>query len=90
MKKALILSVLISILSISSISCVMRVGAEVPVRVNHRGHNEVKLLVVPASIRIGDIVLIGNERCIIKKKKRDQIKVVYPNGTVRWVGVRYK
>jgi len=89
MKKTLILGITILLLSISSNACVMRVRGGGPFPVRFQVISGVRLLIVPAAVRVGDIVVINGNRCIVKKKHRKKIKVLYPNGTTHWVSVKY-
>ncbi len=90
MKKILLIGIATLIISISATSCVMRVKAAGPFPVHFQVVSGVRVLVVPAALRVGDIVVINGNKCVVKKKHRKKIKVMYPNGTIRWVAVRYR
>jgi hypothetical protein len=67
----------------------MRVRAAGPFPVRFQVVSGVKVLIVPATLKVGDLVIVNGNRCIVKKMHKRKIKIMYPNGSSRWVTVRY-
>jgi len=45
---------------------------------------------VPRGIRPGDVIIIDGKRCVVRKVKRNRIKVAYPSGTRVWINVEFR
>ncbi len=94
MKKILSVLGLIGVISLfANAGCVVRARAMVPVpavTVHYRVASGARVLVVPAAIRPGHVVIINGQRCVIKERRSGRIKVLYPGGRVVWVTAVYR
>jgi len=91
MKKIVAMGILAGVMSVSlQAGCVVRARAVVPVpavTVHYRVVSGRRVLVVPPSVAPGHVVIINGQRCVVKKRRHNRIKVVYPSGRVAWVDV---
>ncbi len=94
MKKVLGILVLAGVFSLSvNAGCVVRARAVVPVpavTVHYRMVSGRRLLVIPAGVKPGHVVIINGQRCIIKKRRGSRIRVLYPGGRLVWVNAIYR
>ncbi|NOY22621.1 MAG: hypothetical protein GXO70_03785 [Acidobacteria bacterium] len=94
MKKVLSILVLVGTVSLSAnAGCVVRARAVVPVpvvTVHYRAVSGRRVLVVPAAVRPGHVVIINGQRCVVKKRKNGRVKVMFPGGRVVWINAIYR
>ena len=59
-------------------------------RVTYVVRRGVRVYRVPRGIRPGEVIIIDGKRCVVKKVKRNRVKVVYPSGTRVWINVEFR
>lgn len=60
------------------------------VRVTYVVRSGVRVYRVPRGIRPGDVIIIDGKRCVVRKVKRNRVKVAYPSGTRVWINVEFR
>ncbi len=61
-----------------------------PIRVTYVVRSGVRVYRVPRGIRPGDVIIIDSKRCVVRKVRRNRVKVVYPSGTRVWINVEFR
>ena len=94
MKKVISFLFVVLVLGMLTSACVVAPyphgRARATFRVSYVVRAGVRVYVVPAGVRPGDIIIINGKRCTVRKVRRNRIKVVYPDGAVAWIRVEFR